>query len=330
MNKNIFFLFPPGYSGNYLQWTINISEETKKHLTTKDPLLPDGTTHGFTRKPTHTGVYNILNWIIKNQPVDPQTFVVLVDDASDQWQCHSAHTAYRFLRSYPDALFVNIYAKTNDEAKVAALNGYTKWTTWIYDLSAFDLTKKLDFDWEGGKNNCISLEDRNWLLKNWTKVFHMNRQPFNWNELEHNISGFKRWYNQRKKIEPLDTNDTQYNTFETFSKDNIVDLSIGEIYDQHFTDNKFFTWIENHAVGNFDWTHVKQYHQTYLEAQENIKWFADINSMRNKQKVSKWLLKNSFSQALVLEEIESSLNQIDNWKEKSTEEILTNLGYTIL
>lgn len=329
MNKNIFFLFPPGYSGNYLQWIINISEESKKHVTVKNPLLPNGTSHAFVRRPTHMGVFNILNWIIKNNPQSPQTFVVYTNAAKDTWIDHPAHAAYRLLKSYPTGLFVNIYASTEDDVKVGTLNSYTKWTTWMYDKTAFSSLQPLTFDWEGGKNHIISINDRNWLVENWRSFFAVNNQPFDWQELTYNIDGFKRWYSVRKELEPDETDAEQFNNFDVFPFDNILDISLSEIYNSNFLKQSSFTsWVESHDVGRFNWEYAKSYHQAYLDAQDNLQWYSHIEAMRNHKVVSKWLIQHSLGQAFVLDEVKNQLKE--NWQQKPTEQILTDLGFTIV
>lgn len=329
MHKNIFFLFPPGYSGNYLQWIINISEASKTEFTVKNPLLPNGTSHAFIRKPTHMGLFNILTWIVKNQPTAPQTYVVYAN-TGPSWSDHPAHAAYRILKCYPDALIVNIHAANDDEAKVAALNSYTKWTTWIYDQVATAPVQEHTFDWEGGKNGIISIGDRNWLFDNWRKFFTINDQPFNWEELTYNIDGFKRWYKVREELEPAETDTEQFNNFETFPTDNIFDLSLGELYSpDFFKTTKFITWAESQHAGKFDWDYARSYHQTYLDAQDNLRWFTDVAIMREQKSVSTWLLKHTLGQAFVLEEVTDQLAQVDSWREKPTEQVLTELGYKI-
>lgn len=329
MNKNIFFLFPPGYSGNYLQWIINISEESKKEFTVKNPLLPNGTTHAFIRKPTHMGVFNLLTWMVKNRPATPQTYVIY-SNTGPSWIDHPAHVAFRVLKCYPDALVVNIHASNDDQVKIAALNSYTKWTTWIYDLTSFESVIPT-FDWEGGKNGIISIADRNWLFENWRKFFTINDQPFNWEELTYNVDGFRRWYNVRKKLEPAETDTQQYNNFETFPSANIFDISLAELYSPDFFETtKFMQWVEEQNAGKFDWQHAKNYHQTYLDAQDNLQWFETIKRMREHQVVSPWLLKHTLGQAFVLEELKDQLAPVQGWQQKSTEEILTLLSYKIV
>lgn len=331
MNKNVFFLFPAGYSGNYLQWIINISEESKKEFTVKNPLLSNGTTHAFVRKPTHMGVFNILNWIIKNQPSSPQTFILYANADKDAWIDHPAHSAYRLLKSYPDGLFVNIYASTDDEVKVGALNSYTKWTTWMYDQTSFGSDQTPKFDWEGGKNGIVSIADRNWLVENWRTFFTINNQAFNWDELKYNIDGFRRWYKGRKEMEPAETDSQQFNSFETFPTDNILDVTLGDIYSRDFFDNtQLFSWLDSQHAGKFDWEYAKSYHQTYLDAQDNLRWFTDIANMRQHQLVSTWLLKHTLGQAFVLEEVKDQLDQIQDWHQKTTQQILGILGYKIV
>lgn len=329
MNKNIFFLFPPGYSGNYLQWICNISEQSKKHATIKDPLRPDGTSHGFARRPTHMALFNVLSWIIKNQPTDAQTFAVYATNDAATWADHPGNAAFWLLRSYPEGLCVNIHAANDDELKVGALNGYTKWNVWMYDLQTFYMERSPHFDWEGGKNKIISITDRNWLFENWRKFFVLNSTPFNWEELKFHINANNQWYNIREEMDPGDMSADQFNNFEIFPDNNIFDISLGELYHPDFFKNsKFFQWVESQNAGIFDWSYAESYHQTYLDAQDNLKWFTKIEDMRNNKQVSKWLLQNTLSQAFLLEEVATRLTP--GWKESSTEDILTALGYKIV
>jgi hypothetical protein len=310
---------------------INISDHDTCSETIADPLLPLGTSHGFVRRPTHTGVLNLLNWIIKNSPVKPQTFVTLAYDKTEDWSNHPAYATYRLLKSYPDSLFVNIYAETEDEVKVGALNAYTKWTTWIYDAHAFTPNKQFSFDWEGGKSGNVSLQDRNWLLDNWRSVWMINDKPFNWEEFDHNVQCFKRWYQVRQELEPYEIDSQQYNNFEIFPNKNVIDIKLRDIYSENFVEtHTFFEWTESHKIGNFDWSHAKAYHTKYLSCQDNLKWFDTIQQFRQHHTVDKWLLKNTLSQVFVLEELGEMLYSVKDWSIIGTEEILKKLGYTVI
>jgi hypothetical protein len=135
----------------------------------------------------------------------------------------------------------------------------------------------------------------------------------------------------RKQREPDETDDNQFNNFDNFNWNQIFDISLKEIYSANFFENsQLFSWIESQNAGDFNWSQAKQYHQTYIDAQDNITWFGDIKKFRQQKQVSKWLLRNSFSQALLLEEISIQLDHVKNWKLQSTEEILTKLNYNLL
>lgn len=329
MQQNIFFLFPPGYSGNYLQWIINASDTTTATDTIKDPLLSDGTSHGFIRRPTHSGVFNILNWLVKNKIEKCQTFVIYAYNNTDAWYDHPAYAAYCFLKSFPDALMVNIYAETDDYTKIAALNSYTKWITWIYDTAALEPNRILDFDWEGGKNDRVSLKDRNWFLDNWRSTFFINDRPFNWEEFNYNVDCFQKWLQVRQDLEHQEMDQQQWNWFDPVPRNNIFDLKLEDIYREDFVDSHdFFAWIKSMDGGEFDWNYAKDYHKKYLEAQDNLRFNSEIRNLRANKIISPWLLKNSLSQAFVLEEIKTHLDHVPDWPHRSTIDILTNLGYS--
>lgn len=323
LNSDVFFLFPPGYSGNYLQWILNVSEQDSSATTIKDPLLSDGTSHGFIRKPTHLSLIRLTQWMLKNSPQNPQTYIINTYDHHTNWTQHAAYGASYLLHAKPKCNIVSIYAKTDDEIKYGALNCYTKWPTYLELHSKSGETAADPWSF-----NTPTLKDRNYFYKNWKTDFPISSNFF-WDEFEYNINFTKTWYEGRNKLQPWEVNETEYVFYDKPPTDRILRVTLSDILKDTFLQDTFIPWIENQNIGKFNWNHALNYHSTYVQAQKNAKWFTAIDDFRKTKKIDKFLLSNSLSQALLLEELQPNLNQINGWEEMSTEQILEYLNYSV-
>jgi hypothetical protein len=321
LKHDIFFLYSPGYSGNYLQWIINASEKNTAPHTIKDPIMPDGTTHGFIRRPTHLGLLRLVQWMIKNQPTDPQTYIVNVSQ-NNAWGAHAAYAVDFLLHARPECRIVNIYAQDDDETKYGALNTYTKWPTY------FAATKsQIDYKFNiWGALNHPSIADRNEFYKIWRKQIPINLKNI-WGEIDINLESYNHWYNERNQLQPWEVNQSEYTYYEETPKDQILNISLNDIVQPNFIQEVFAPWIESQNIGEFDWNHVAQYHSKYIDAQDNIQWFNAIQRMRQSQEVVPFLMKTSLSQAFLLEELETLP---DDWMTQSTQDLLNASGYKLV
>jgi len=326
LKSNIFFLYPPGYSGNYLQWLINASEKNLKEKTIKNPLLPDGTTHGFVRKPTHIPLLTLLTWIIRNKPNHNQTYIVNCYENKKNYQYNSAEWAAELLlRASPNSLIINICCETDDQFKYGALNTYTKWPTFFLANTQF----KNSFDPLGASKSLNSLDDRNYFYNNWKECFPINKN-FNWelfNEFNE-MSNF--WYDARNKLQPHEVNENEYTVYRTLPKDKIINIKLDKITQPNFLTDLFIPLIENQNIGEFDWEIPKLFHGSYIKAQKNLEWFQAISNFRLRQEVDSFLLKNNLVQAFTLLEMKETLSKLQNWQSISTKEICKFLGYKII
>lgn len=330
LTNDIFFLYPPGYSGNYLQWAINVSETDTAYSTIKDPLLPDGTTHGFIRRPTHLGPLPTITWILRNRPSKPQTYPVNCFERaaeSDNWTARAAWMANMAVRFSPGALFVNIHATDPDDVKYGALNCYSKWPVFFISDAVNRPPLYWNFDLMGGAKSAV-IDDRNWLYQNWKSMFPMN-PSFNWEEFDNNINKATRWFDSRNALHNWEVNEEQFTVYRTPPRDYILDISLRDLNASDFIDRIFSQWIDSKNVGEFNWDHVKSYHSKYLAAQTNLQWYSCIKKMREEKIVTRFLLSNSLVQALVLDELGEELKTIDDWKKLDLTDILIKIGYDL-
>lgn len=320
--SDIFFLYPAGYCGNYLQWVINKSEEATADKTVADPLLKDGTTHGFVRHPTHAGSIDILAWIIRNNQTRPQTYVV---NCWDKYQgfFKNSMAANMFLNSKPGCYCVNIHATEIDEVKYGALNTYTKWPTffaaWFYEVS-FNVF---------GASQPVELTDRNIFFKSWRDDFPVN-STFDWKHFETGIKMTNKWYQVRNSLQPWEVSEPEYVRWDKVPEDRILDISLHSLLQEGFLETTFIPWIESKNIGTFDWTRAKEFEQAYIAAQENLQWFASIELMRQQKIVDKFLMSNSLTQCFVLEEIGiERVQTVQGWETMPTQELAKHFGYTV-
>ncbi len=325
LKNDVFLLYPPGYSGNYLQWIINVSERDSAARTVQDPLLPDGTTHGFVRRPTHLGLMRLLQWMLKNNPEKPQTYIVNAFQHPTSWHMHSAYGAFFMLHARPNCAVVNIYADTDDEIKHGALNTYTKWPT-FFDSTVYFGDYGFDL-W--GSDKPATIKDRNHLYDSWKKDFPINPNSNFWEEFDYNTEANRLWYESRNKLQPWEINETEYTTCDSIAKERILNIRLTDILKDRFLEDIFVPWVDSQHIGEFDWTHALSYHLTYVAAQKNIIWFEAIKQFRQLQIVDKFLLSNSLVQAFVLEELGDRLQALPDWRDQSIEEILQQFNYQI-
>lgn len=329
LSNDIFFLYPPGYCGNYLQWIINISEKDSHAKTIKDPLLPDSTTHGFVRRPTHINIMHTLVWLSRNAPVAPQTFIVNCFDRGNDWQTHAAWSAVTAMRARHNPRCVNISAELHDEIIIGALNCYTKWPTFLLCDRNYNPPDWHQFDiWGGLPGAAISIPDRNFLYDHWDKRFPIN-PTFNWYEFEDQVKLVHGWYTARNTHQPWEVNEKEYVVFDTVPRQFIHEVKLSDILSHDFLDRCFIPWIESQNIGEFDWDHAQGYHRRYIAAQKNLQWSVSANAMRNFKQVDVFLQSNSFLQALTLRECGPELDFVKDWRSKDLSDILLELGYQV-
>ena len=208
LNKNIYILYPPGYSGSYISWCLSKSEKDLSTVTVDDPLNKTdnikyggiGTSHLHHRIPTHCGVTELLIWIALNKPAENKIFVV---NATSQRRFQE--TVYMILAFDRDPIIIQITATDRHTQAIGNLNCVTKWPLY-FSIIGIDKKLQLTFPCEN------TIENRNKFVINYSEIFS-NSFPLDpkWDD---EVYGYRywyaRWYNIRHAHNPHEVNNTLY------------------------------------------------------------------------------------------------------------------------
>lgn len=325
LNKNIFFLYTAGYCGNYLQWTVNVSERDTAPHTIKEPLLPDSTTHGFMRFPTHISIRRVQHWMILKKPSKPQTYIVNCYHDDSGLVNESENAVAEILLMCPDALIVNIHAGNAAEKRYGALNTYTKWPH-MFDASPGYPQDYYDFDHRGHEKP-YTMRDRNWFYNHWKKRFPQTL-PLSYKSVQDRLNITNAWYDARHPVSPWEVDQDNYVVMRQIPKEQILDVRLAYLMQPDFFDKTFVPWIEDKKVGHFDWQHVLQYHDRYIAAQKNMAINDTINKMDQNKTVDAFCMQNALTQAMCLGQV-SNLQDVPHWYNRKTTDIFQELDYHI-
>jgi hypothetical protein len=322
ITKNVYILYPAGYSGSYLNWSINISDNDLHNTTVKDPINiskspqygGSGTSHNHVRVPTHQDIFKHFAWTVLNRPVDKKIYIInvgkpLIDQSISY-----------LMQSDPTGVIVVIHNNNDrDVDAYGTINCITKWHTYarlrarMFDLDS--VTSHIDF-FESSRGY------RNFIVNQHARFFlHMNK--IDYDSLSQELSKAADWYQIRNKFQPHEVNESGYVT--DFSLDRrLFEISCADIASKYFPE-----WLEkfmhDSSVSDaYDCSHVTNYHDNYVNAQENLKWFDSIKSWEATGELNSYLTSHCGIEAhVILRMFENSNNHglgVD-WENMSVEEI---------
>jgi hypothetical protein len=290
INKNIYILYPAGYTGTYLNWIIQKSEKSRAQFTVDDPISVDKNAHQHIKIPTHQSLTKTLAWTIYNKPPVGTIFSINVYNDPDDFIVRAAYAVQTILRFDPNPVIINIHDDNNpDIRKFAALNMVKKWPlfldavgVWHNDYNPFkDADRTRAFDW---------------LLRNWETLI-LNNPPLNREEVKWNLDKHRQWVNIRHTKAPNEVTHDQY-CIPTEIPDTVYDLSVKSTVDEDFIDQVERMLISANC-GDFNFEHVRKFHPTFVKNQENTQWFNDIAVFRQTGVVSDFLNSHLLSQVFV-------------------------------
>ena len=324
LSKNIYLLYPPGSSGSYIHWCIHRSELDLAKTTIDDPLNPQenktfggvGTAHLHTRIPTHQSIHQHLCWMTYNQPKEKKVFLLNCHNVPNSYNVSRPEVAIRsIMASDPDPVIVVITDNgVLDDRKYGSLNTITKWP--IFFKANQQIEERFNFD----SFNCKdSIDARNLFVESYHSMF-----PFldgiNDDLLAESLRWYKEWYDVRNTYNGHEVNEETYVLPSTEVK-HLYQVSLTDIVSDRFP-AWFDNFVANINAGVFNTEFIKSYHQTYVDAQQNLQWFKEIEQFRKTLVLTDFLRSHSLLQAFVILEVQQYLPGTYNWKSASIDDIV--------
>lgn len=338
-HKNIYILFPAGYSGTYLSWCLDKSEVSTADDTINDPVNKVksdehggvGTSHLHKREPTHCGIEHLMYWLILNQPKDKRNYLVNV------WGWNQLTRAFNYILNFDrDPIIIHITANDADTKALGSLNALTKWPV-VFDTFGHNERFGIDF-----YNIDDSLRTRNILVKNYKIIFTWTEtMSFEDKELEefrfldpvfslkatnspdlyyYSRLWITQWYEARNKVTPDEVNETQFIKPYKFPK-NYHTIDLKEVYKSDFP-SKLESIVSGKDIGEYNFEYVKSFHQTYVDNQSHVRYLDEIKTFRETGILTEYLNSHPLLRALVIINLLPKLPESYDWESKDLQEIV--------
>jgi hypothetical protein len=322
ISKNIYLLYPAGYSGSYVSWCIHKSEESLALHAVDNPVNTSstdkyggyGTSHLHHRIPTHSNIHQIISWIILNRPTDKKIY--LVNFHNEGFLGYSIDHIMNFDR---DPVLIQISANNDDSRALANLNAITKWPLYF---QVAELDKKFNID----LSNDDGIKLRNTFVKNYD-TFFPNSYPLSFDKeyaYTDNVRDLRgqylNWYSLRNGNNPHEVNESYY-TKPKDKPDHFYNINLLDIYQDSFP-SKLQDIMTSCNAGEFNFDYVKSFHQNYISAQPNLKLLSELDSFRQTKQVTNYLTSHPLIEALIIREIINEVPKDYNWEVETLHEIV--------
>ena len=338
--KNVYILFPAGYSGTYLSWCLDKSESSTCINTVDDPINKTksdnyggaGTSHLYHREPTHANIEQIMYWMILNQPKDKRTYLINV------WGWAQLTKAVNYILNFDrDPIIIHITADDDDSRALGSLNAISKWPL-IFDIFSHSDRFNIDF-----YNLDDSFRTRNILVKHYKQIFHTT-QKMNFEDKEINVTDgdnpnnlvklmnqpdyyyhlrywITKWFSIRNKNTPHEVNEEQFIKPYKLPK-NYYAIDIKEIYQNNFPD-KLESIISGKDIGDYNFDYVKEFHKNYIDNQPHLQYLEEISIFRKTRILTEYLNSHPLLRALVIINLLPKLPGDYDWETKELAEIIS-------
>lgn len=308
-------MYPPGYSGSYINWAINSSDKELQKTTVKNPVNDNqskkfggvGTSHLHVRIPTHQGLAQHFTWVLYNRPKDARVYIInCFNDSVVQGIAQIAQYD-------PTGIFINIHNDDNlNVDSYGTINCVTKWPTYVDIMLAN--TENLeqsrnqvhhDFD----PYNCAGdIKFRNWVVEN-NEHFFRHNYKLNYDGLATSLKRHRDWFTIRHQAQPHEVNDSNYISDPNL-KGRIFELSCLDVCSEIFV-----PWFENFMAqsqvsDDYSCDHVPEVHSQYIASQPNLQWFDSINHWEQSGELDDYLLSHSVIESQVIDRIFKNSNRV--------------------
>jgi hypothetical protein len=316
LTKNVYLLYPAGYSGNYVNWAICASDADLAKDTVLDPINSHttrelggaGTSHLHQRVPTHMSISEHMIWVAHNRPLEKKIYVIFT---------HSMNMSETlgYICSYdPDPVLVIIHDDNDPDVRTYGnLNAIGKWPTYMHTRQTltnfriqnkhFKLDKyKVETDYnffeassDTKLRNAIASKDFEWLVE----LSPLNDKTATQYSLE--LKALKLWFDTRHSLQPHELPKSVHLVCDDLPYDCIHQLSCADVAGVEFPNT--LQKILNSCSDRFCTTHVREFHQRYIDAQQNLEWFPSIKHWRLTGELTEFLTGNCYVEAFVIREI---------------------------
>jgi hypothetical protein len=311
LKRNIYFLYPAGYYGTYVNWAISASDVDMRENTVANPLNTSkskemggsGTSHLHVKIPAHHSPPVHYSWAMRNTDKSPRIYSI---NLSTNLTLPGMDT-YSFigiiLASDPDAMFVNLHSDRNvDLKRFCSINSLLKWPTQYVAMQSNNHYYKQKFDPFNCSNDIMF---RNLVVLNEDGVLRYN-DPLDRSLVDQGVKLYSNWFKARNLLQPHEVNSTTYadpSLYMSKYQNSVYDLNcldiIGDQFDSVLTD----LLLQSNAVSEFDTAPIKLIHQDFIKSQENLQWFTAINKWRATQELDDYITGHSLMQAFVIREM---------------------------
>lgn len=321
LDKNIYLIYPAGYSGSYVSWCLSKSEESLKDSTVDNPINTSktgkyggfGTSHLHHRYPTHCGIDQLIYWLILNQPKEKRIYLI---NGWDNSQLIKA--VYNIMGFDRDPIIIQISTGNKHYNQLGHINAITKWPLYFEIQYIFQKHKIDVYNLDN-----TSLHHRNVFVNYYNDIFTMpDKLDFDDIEgLSYWSTVYKNWYSLRNKHNPHEVNEEQFskpaNPIEYYHH-----LDLSDIYNETLIDKLSYI-VKDRNAGDFNFDYVKLFHHTYIDAQHNFKFINEINEFKKTKVITEYLDSHPLLQAIVIKEIFDRLPE--DWETKTLQEIIKAL-----
>lgn len=318
LKKNVYIIFPPGYSGSYVQWSLNISDNDQFLSTIKDPIntVPSdkfggtGTAHLNVKIPTHQGPTRHLTWIALNKPTEPLMFPIDINP----FHGNNVQAVFDMMQIDRDGIFINIH--DDDDFLVqsyGAINCTLKWPTFLeVNGVLYNEIYKINpkFDPYNCKDDRIF---RNMVaLKN--RYLFFTNSKIDYTILYKGIKLTKKWYNVRNNRQPHEVNENYYVTnYDTTNR--IFDLSCTDIVSDKFPDILKNILERSNLSDSYNIDYLKLNHHKYIECQPNLQWFISFKNWIESKKLDEYLTSHAVIEGrLIMYMLSNAPEKIQGWE----------------